>query len=116
MVDVDKQFSTTNSGKTVLLFGELSTPGRAGQTETLRVRVVETKKWEDQLPATQPAVIGTTITSSYDTAGLDTGYAFFEKARYNPFIYNRTLIQGPIIPVNLHPSAPPNELLVVVWY
>ena len=36
--------------------------------------------------APQAALIGTKITSAYDTAGLDTGLVFFEKARYNPFI------------------------------
>ncbi|MGZ4961100.1 MAG: PA14 domain-containing protein, partial [Limisphaerales bacterium] len=115
-VDSSHQFTATGRGKTVLLFGELSSAGRGGQIETLRVRVVDTKAWNDSLPAIQTAVIGQAITSSYDTAGLGTGYLFFPNARYNPFVYNRTTIKGPIIPVNLNPTAGATEQLVVVWY
>ena len=115
-VDTSNNFTATGQGKTVLLFGELSSAGRGGQIETLRVRVVDTHAWNDSLPAVQTAIIGQAITSSYDTAGLGTGYLYFPNARYNPFVYNRSTIQGPIIPVNLNPTAAANELLVVVWY
>jgi hypothetical protein len=115
-VDMDNKFTATGRGKSVLLFGELSSAGRGGQIETLRVRVVDTKAWNDSLPAVQTAVIGNAITSPYDTAGLGTGYLFFPNARYNPFFYNRSTISGPIIPVNLNPTAAADEQLVVVWY
>ena len=115
-VDGENKFTATGPGKTVLLFGQTSSSGRGGVIETLRVRVVETKVWSDQLPAVQTAIIGNKITSSYDTAGLGTGYAFFKNARYNAAIYNRDNLTGPIIPVNLHPTASTEEQLVVVWY
>jgi hypothetical protein len=115
-LDTDGKFTATGPGKTVLLFSETSSSGRGGSIETMRVRVVETKNWNDQLPATQQAIIGQKITSPYDTAGLGSGYVFFPNARYNPFVYNRTNISGPIIPVNQFPSAGPDEQLVVVWY
>ena len=115
-VDSAGRFSATGKGKAVLLFNETSSAGRGGASQTLRVRVVETKHWDDQLPATQPAIIGQKITSGFDTAGLDSGYTMFSNARYNPSIYKRDLVQGPIIPVNLNPSAGPNDQLVVVWY
>ena len=115
-VDGDNKFTATGPGKTVLLFGETSSPGRGGVIETLRVRVVETKNWNDQLPATQTAVIGQKITSGYDTAGLGTGFLFFKNTRYNASTYNRDSVSGQIIPVNLFPSAGADEQLVVVWY
>src|SRR5262249_10280063 len=109
-------FTATGPGRTVLLFTETSSEGRGGALETLRVRVVNTRLWNDALPAPVIAPIGQKITRPYDTAGPWTGFTFFEKARYNPFIYDRTLIRGPVIPVNLHPTAMENEQLVVVWY
>ena len=115
-VDSSGMFTATGPGKTVLLFSELSSSGRGGQIQTLRVRVVETHYWSDQLPATQDATIGQKITSSYDTAGLNTGFLFFPNVRYNASVYDRQKIQGPIIPVNLYPSAGPTEQMVVVWY
>ena len=109
-------FTATGPGKTVLLFGETSSTGRGGAIETFRVRVVETKSWNDSLPAVQTAIIGQKITSGYDTAGLGTGYLFFNAARYNASTYNRETVSGQIIPVNLFPTAGLNEQLVVVWY
>jgi len=115
-VDAAGRFTATGPGNTILLFGAISSPSRQGQIETLRVRVVQTRNWNDQLPATQPAIIGQKITSSYDTAQLDTGFLMFTNARYNPFIYNRDQVQGPIIPVNLFPNGGPLAQFVVVWY
>jgi hypothetical protein len=116
VIDTDGKFTATGPGNTVLLFSSTSSGGQGGPIETLRVRVVQTKNWNDQLPPSQPAIIGQKITSSFDTAGLKTGYLFFPKARYNPFVYDRANIKGPIIPVNLFPTAGPDEQLVVVWY
>jgi hypothetical protein len=115
-VDNNALFTATGPGKTVLLFYETSGSGRGGAIQSYRVRVVETKLWDAQLPAVQTAVIGQKITSAYDTAGLGTGFTMFTNARYNPFIYDPQHVQGPIIPVNLNPSAAPNERLVVAWY
>ncbi len=115
-VDSQGRFTATGPGRSVLLFGEVNNTGRGGTNETLRVRVVETKRWDDQLPATQTAIIGQQITSAYDTAGLGSGYVFFQNARYDPFVYDRTNIVGPIIPVNLDPAGGQDHQLVVVWY
>ena len=111
-----KKFTATGPGKTVLLFGELSSPGRGGVVEYFRVRVVQSKLWNDNLPPTEAAVIGNKITSRYDTAGLGTGSVLFKNARYNTDIYDRDAITGPIIPVNLFPTAGPDAQFVVVWY
>ena len=115
-VDSSTNFTATGPGRTVLLFNVTSSSGRGGQIVTPRVRVVQTMNWSDNLPATQTAIIGKKITSSYDTAGLGTGYLFFPNARYNTSIYDRNNLIGPIIPVNLNPTAGANDQLVVVWY
>ncbi len=115
-VDSQTNFTATGPGRTVLLFNETSSSGRSGKIVTPRVRVVQTMNWSDNLPATQTAVIGKKITSVYDTAGLGTGYLFSPNARYNASIYDRNKLTGPIIPVNLNPTAGANDQLVVVWY
>ena len=115
-VDSNNRFTATGPGMTVLQFNETSSAGRGGSIVTPRIRVVQTKNWNDNLPNTQTAVIGQKITSSYDTAGLGTGYLFFPNARYNANIYNRDTLTGPIIPVNLNPTAGSDQQLVVVWY
>lgn len=149
-VDSNRRFSATAPGKSVLIFGELQRVGRTGDPrEFVRVRVVDTRAWSDQL-TTDTAIIGQKIVDrtaprQFDRARLGTGYVFFEGARYNPFIYDvskleglaardvydmvalrseardRTVVRpdnlpGPIIPVNLHPGAANNERIVVVWY
>jgi len=115
-VDSSGNFLATGPGMSVLQFTETSSSGRGGSVTTPRIRVVQTKNWNDNLPNTQNAVIGKKITSSFDTAGLGTGYLFFPKARYNTAIYDRANLSGPIIPVNLNPTAGADEQLVVVWY
>jgi len=115
-VDSSGNFTATGPGMTVLQFSETSSSGRGGSITAPRIRVVQTKNWSDNLPNTQTAVIGKKITSSFDTAGLGTGYLFFPNARYDAAIYSRDTLTGPIIPVNLNPTAGANEQLVVVWY
>lgn len=115
-VDNGTNFTATGPGKSILLFNETSSVGRGGKIVTPRVRVVQTMNWSDNLPATQTAVIGKKITSSFDTAGLGTGYLFFPTVRYNASIYSRDNLTGTIIPVNLNPTAGVNDQLVVVWY
>src|SRR5581483_9370866 len=115
-VDSSGNFTATGPGNTVLLFNQTSSAGRGGKITTLRVRVVQTSLWNANLPVTQNAIIGKKITSSYDTAGLNSGFVFFPGARYNASIYNRSNTVGPIIPVNLFPAASPTQQLVVVWY
>ncbi|MBW8864294.1 MAG: hypothetical protein JF609_05100, partial [Verrucomicrobia bacterium] len=115
-VDSANNFSASGPGRTVLLFSETSSQGRGGTIVTPRVRVVQTMNWNDNLPATQPAIIGKKITSSFDTAGLGTGFLYYTNARYDAAIYDRNNVAGQIIPVNLNPTAGANEQLVVVWY
>lgn len=103
----------------VLVFSQTSdgtaATGDLGR-EKLLVRTVLTKKYNDGL-TTAPATVGTAITSSAHGAGVPhNGYVYWEKARYNPFIYDRTTRLGPIIPVNIFPTAKAEEKLVVVWY
>ncbi len=115
-VDNGTNFTATGPGRTVLLFNQSSSTSRGGTIVAPRVRVVQSINWGDTLPATQTAVIGKKITSAYDTAALDTGYLFFPNARYNVSLYDRNRLAGPIIPVNLNPTAGANDQLVVVWY
>jgi hypothetical protein len=146
VVDGDKMFTADNPGKSVLLFSEIQTVGRASPAEFLRVRVVESKNYNNALASDGTCVVGRKITdAALDKANLGTGFILFENARYNPFIYDaakldglaakdiydiaalhsnsrdkivlhKDLLPGPIIPVNLHPSAPANQRIVVVWY
>jgi Concanavalin A-like lectin/glucanases superfamily len=86
------------------------------KTERLLVRTVQTKRYSDGL-ITRDATVGTPITSSAHSSLVPhNGYVYWEKARYNPKIYDRASRHGPIIPVNTFPTAKPEEKLVVVWY
>jgi hypothetical protein len=135
IVDGNKWFTATNSGRTVLLFGDIQRTGRGVPREFLKVRVVETRLWNDNPAPSATAVIGQKVTDALDKAGLGTGYLVFTNGvRYNPFVYdvtrlsglaakdvydaaglqanppslavaNRNLLPGPVIPVNLHPGA-----------
>lgn len=148
-VDGQTRFVATLPGRSVLLFSELQRDGRGQPREFLRVRVVDTRRWSDVLTS-DTAIVGQKIRDrtpgrAYDRAQLGTGYVLFQGARYNPFIYDATKLEGiaskdvydmpamrsearlrrvihpenlpgPIIPVNLHPGAADNERIVVVWY
>lgn len=112
----DKQFTASLAGRAVLLFGELNEALRGQQYETLRVRVVETKTWNTDLPPVRNVPIGRKVTSPFDTAKRDTGFVFFPLARFNPFVHNRDEVTGPIIPVNREFRPEPAYDFVVVWY
>lgn len=148
LVDGNKWFTATNAGKSVLLFGDIQRNGRGVPREFVKVRVVETKVWNDNPASPVNTVIGQKITDVLDKAKLGTGYLMFtNNVRYNPFVYNgaklaglaakdlynpsglkanpavltvadRSLLPGPIIPVNLHPGAKSDnsDRIVVVWY
>lgn len=144
VVDGSKLFSAESPGRTVLLFSEIQRVGRGTPREFLKVRVVQTRRWDDNLPANGSAIIGQKITDSLDKANLGTGFVMFNGARFNPFIYDgskmeglavgdvydmpvllqtreklvsqRQALPGPIIPVNVHPSAASTQRVVVVWY
>ena len=129
-VDDEVEFTATVAGRTVLEFRRIAFAGRGGASESVvEIKVVETKVWNNALQATRPVEIGQKITSALDLAGLNTGYVFFDRARYNPFVYDRTRFDGaaiwdfsnppgPVIPVNQHPtsSADTNDEFVVIWY
>ncbi len=129
-VDEDTQFTATVPGRTVLRFDRLTPPGRTGIAKiVVNIKVVQTKLWNTDLGSTETPLIGEKIESALDLAGLGTGYVFFSKARYNPFVYDPSLFAGealwdfsnppgPVIPVNQNPtaSAANDDEFVVVWY
>ena len=145
-VDGQKLFRASKPGNSVLLFSEIQRVGRGQPREFLRVRVVQSKEWNSGAPADSAALIGQKITDpELDKARLGTGFIRFDFARYNPFIYdvtkltglaakdiydmtalrselrskivkNKAALPGPVIPVNLHPSASATNRIVVVWY
>ncbi|WP_269526450.1 hypothetical protein [Coraliomargarita parva] len=130
IVSDQQEFTATETGRTVLEFSRITPSGRGGTAQSVvELRVVQTKLWNTGLGATVPQEIGKKVTSSSDKAGLGTGYVFFDKARFNPFIYDRSIFQGeslwdsstppgPVIPVNRYPGASASNegLFVVVWY
>jgi len=139
-------FSAAKPGRSVLVFGEIAQVGRGEPKEYLRVRMVLTKQWNDGAPPAGTAIIGRKITdATYDLAKLGTGHILFENARYNADVYDFDVLSGlrasdvydtvllnsiakqkvmlaspklpgPVIPVNLHPGATPEQRIVVVWY
>ncbi|PXA05115.1 hypothetical protein DDZ13_03905 [Coraliomargarita sinensis] len=129
-VDDDNLFTASQPGRTVLEFNRITASGRGGASESVvELKVVQTKRWNTGLGATKPAIVGRKITSDLDLAELGTGYLFFDQARFNPFVYDRSLFSGeilreegtrpgPIIPVNENPNASSetNDEFVVVWY
>jgi len=60
--------------------------------------------------------IGTEISDGEHCAGCDSGYVFFENARYDAMAYDRETRQGPIFAVNEDDPATEKNDLVVVWY
>lgn len=128
---VEGRFSASEPGRTVLLFSTSTDPKRAAvgdlTREPLSVRVAETRRWDDArawsgsgpllLVSGSSAVIGSPLASSLDTAGLGTGYLIHPVANYNASLYDRSIPEGPIIPVNRPLATPPaGNRLVVVWY
>jgi hypothetical protein len=139
-------FTADRPGRSVLLFGEIKRIGRGEPKEYLRVRMVQTREWNEVPHAPETAVIGQAIQDpALDLARLGTGFIKFQQARYNPNVYdparldgltarevydmerlrstglekivvNRAALPGPVIPVNLHPGAPDNQRIAVVWY
>lgn len=142
----DSLFTADKPGDTVLLFSEIKQIGRGEPQEFLRVRMVRTETWDENLSTPAQAIIGQAITDTeLDLAKLDTGFILFPNARYNANIYDsaplrglqardiydmsllrsttagkvvvsKTSLPGPVIPVNLHPRASGEERIVVVWY
>jgi len=129
-VDSQQEFSAAKSGLSVLEFSRITPAGRGGIAQNVvEIKVVSTKLWNTDLGPAIDATIGRKITSSSDLAELGSGYVFFSKARYNPFVYDRSRFigaalwdkanpPGPVIPVNQNPtsSAANDNELVVVWY
>ncbi len=113
------EFSSEQTGRSVLLFSTRpdGSPANGDLTrETLRVRTVETRRWDVGLEVAKTR-IGTPVASVHHDSNVPhNGYVYFEQARYNPQIYDRKTLLGPIIPVNRYPTARTEESLVVVWY
>lgn len=145
-ISASSLFTAETSGRSVLLFGKISSNNRGEPKEYLHVRMVQTRTWDSNIATQQNAVVGKAIRDPMlDAANLGTGFLRFENARYNPTIYdvtkldgitsrsiydmaqlrstqgkkvviNRDALPGPIIPVNLHPGAAAENRIVVVWY
>lgn len=120
-------FLSTQNGFSVLIFSERDpldpSPANGNlNKETLVVKVVQTKQWEDELGASsETAEIGKRLTRSLGPPTnnvLDTGFVVHANARYNADIYDRGTIlgSGPIIPVNRQFTGIPEDELVVIWY
>ena len=139
-------FTSDKAGRTVLLFTEIKKIGRGEPKEYMRVRMVETKLWNDGAAEPATAIIGQAIQDdALDLARLGTGHVRFLNARFNAGVYdaekldglranavydmaalrsttaqkrvvNRAALPGPVIPVNLHPNAAADERIVVTWY
>jgi len=125
-VSVDQKFTASlgqgSRGakyRSVLLFtkagvGEVATGDLS--KENVAVRVVETRPWTQDLKQGE-GTVGTAITSDFHGNDVaHNGYVFWQKARYNPNIYSRQTLEGPIIPVNTQYTADKEDDLVVVWY
>lgn len=109
------EFTATQAGRTVLVYRWISENAANNAAGSLRVRVVETEFWDDNLQL-GTATVGERVTSAFDEAGLGTGYLFFERARYNVNLHNREAVEGPIYPVNLEFTSTEEDDFVVVWY
>lgn len=97
-VDGQKRFASAQPGKSVLLFSELQRDGRGQPREFVRVRVVDTRRWNDGL-AVGSAIIGQKIRDRslgrvYDRAELGTGFVMFSGARYNANVYQAAKLEG----------------------
>ena len=142
----DSLFTADQPGISVLLFAEIRQIGRGEPREYLRVRMVQTRAWNEPEYEPIPVVIGQAIADSeLDLARLGTGHVKFPLARYNARIYDAEkldgltarevydmarlrspegekaiahpgVLPGPVIPVNLHPGAAAEERIVVTWY
>lgn len=97
-VSSNKNFSTERPGISVLLFTQLQNVGRGQPREFLKVRVVDTRNWDADLPAspTQVSVGERILDADVDLAKLGTGFVYDPtgRARYNPFVYNGEKMQG----------------------
>jgi len=99
-VDGNGLFTTENPGLTVLLFSEIQRIGRGEPREFLMVRVVDTRPWNERLPAQpSPVEVGRRILDpDVDLARLGTGYLFDPDptipSRHNPFVYDASLVEG----------------------
>jgi len=148
-VDGNDRFTTERPGLTTLLFSQIQSTGRGQPREVLKVRVVDTRAWDANIPPIPTTVdVGRKIVDSgADLAQLGTGFVLDlkGKARYNPFVYDASKLQGlaakdiydmdllradnsslkvvsksrlpgPVITVNEHPGVPDRDLPIVVWY
>ncbi|MFT7514920.1 MAG: hypothetical protein ACI9QL_004145, partial [Candidatus Omnitrophota bacterium] len=104
-------FTANSAGLSVLRFAEIRQIGRGEPKETTRVRVVDTRRWNEapprvlrpttlvSPPAPAEAVIGQTIVDpGLDLANLGTGYILFENARFNASVYDPAALEGMAAP------------------
>lgn len=130
-VDAEGLFTADESGRSVLLFSERSGGAATGNLlqESVRVKVVRSDYWSDQVGSLQPAIIGEALTDvGHDVAAVGhNGYVLTDLAPVNGNAYDRTTRSGPIFPVNkVYPKvgrwakSPDGRLdpgaLAVAWY
>ncbi len=113
----ESKFTAAATGYSTLVFSVNESGIGKGDLseEKLHVRTVRTELWSESL-VHDAAVVGTKVTSAYDTAGLGTGAVVHAKSRYNIYVHDRLEPSGPIFPVNQHFTGDPEDDLVVVWY
>ena len=94
-VDGSKLFTVQKSGFSVLLFSQIQRVGRGQPREFLKVRVVDSRNWQDADKQTATATIGTTIADAADLAKLGTGIVYNpnNKGRYNPYVYDAAKLE-----------------------
>jgi hypothetical protein len=124
-VDAQKRFTAVGEGYSVLHFTE----GTGNiLTEPSLFEVVRTVKWDATDPQTgdylhlldqQPCTIGQKLSyPAHDDPGR-TGFAYFDKARFDGVgpdrAYDRDTRTGVLLPVNVDTVAPDDDMLVV-WY
>lgn len=115
----DKVFKATATGFNILLFARANVPDPANNP--VELLMVYSRPWNDQgrLLDNQACTIGTKLTdASHNDPGYS-GYAYFDKARFDGTgsdrAHDRATRIGPIIPVNTDTAAADDDM-VVVWY
>ncbi len=117
------RFVASEVGSSVLVFSQAAV-GKVGrgslETESLFLRVVRTRLWNDPAVLTSaPAIVGTAIVppGSHDEAVIGhSGYVLTPRARYNAGLHDNVSLLGPVFPVNTQFAGKDDDKLVVAWF
>jgi hypothetical protein len=117
------RFVASEPGTSVLVFTQaaVGTVGRGSlETESLFLRVIRTRLWNDPaVLTTAPAIVGTAIIppGSHDEVALGhSGFVLTTRARYNVSLHDNSTLLGPIFPVNTQFTGKDDDKLVVAWF